>query len=62
MSTPPPQQPPPPPAATTTAPMDASAAIADAKVPPGEDYEEIREQVCCKYLMISIILKGMYLK
>jgi len=25
----------------------AAAAIADAKIPPGEDYEEIREQVCC---------------
>lgn len=23
----------------------AAAAIADAKIPPGEDYEEIREQV-----------------
>ena len=32
------------PAGATT--MDSSAAIADAKVPPGEDYEEIREQVC----------------
>ena len=26
-------------------PMDNSSAIADSKLPPGEDYEEIREQV-----------------
>jgi len=25
----------------------AAAAIADARIPPGDDYEEIREQVCC---------------
>jgi hypothetical protein len=28
-----------------TIPMDNSSAIADSKVPPGDDYEEIREQV-----------------
>ncbi len=26
-------------------PMSAAAAVADAKNPPGDDYEEIREQV-----------------
>ena len=24
----------------------AAAAVADARIPPGDDYEEIREQVC----------------
>jgi len=45
---------PPVPAAAT---MDASAAIADAKVPPGEDYEEIREQD--RYLPIANIARIM---
>mmetsp|Transcript_13301 Transcript_13301/g.19564 ORF Transcript_13301/g.19564 Transcript_13301/m.19564 type:complete len:145 (+) Transcript_13301:209-643(+) len=53
MSTPPP----PPAAAAPAAPMDASAAIADAKVPPGEDYEEIREQD--RYLPIANIARIM---
>jgi hypothetical protein len=30
---------------STPPPMDNSSAIADSKIPPGEDYEEIREQV-----------------
>mmetsp|Transcript_4005 Transcript_4005/g.4627 ORF Transcript_4005/g.4627 Transcript_4005/m.4627 type:complete len:141 (+) Transcript_4005:132-554(+) len=43
------------PAGATT--MDSSAAIADAKVPPGEDYEEIREQD--RYLPIANIARIM---
>jgi hypothetical protein len=29
----------------------AAAAIADARIPPGDDYEEIREQVRIKSIM-----------
>jgi hypothetical protein len=32
----------------------AAAAIADARIPPGEDYEEIREQVRMKKNIVSM--------
>jgi hypothetical protein len=31
-------------------------AIADSKIPPGDDYEEIREQVCVFILSLLVVI------
>jgi hypothetical protein len=38
--------------APTPPSMDVANTIADAKIPPGEDYEEIREQVSDTFSVI----------
>jgi len=33
----------------------AAAAVADSKTPPGDEYDEIREQVCCVFVVFDSI-------
>jgi hypothetical protein len=46
----------PPPFPDIVAQSAAAAAIADARIPPGDDYEEIREQV--RYCIVVLGLKN----